>query len=85
VKRSSIRINARLWEAKPLRPSRRSGEGWFLKIDSTLIMINVNWPTFRTACPEGRNFVVVLQLADPTPLALYGLRIKLISPIHLMG
>jgi hypothetical protein len=29
--------------------------------------------------------VVVPQLADPTPLELDGLRIELVSPIHLMG
>jgi predicted AAA+ superfamily ATPase len=44
-----------------------------------------NLRAFRAAYPEGRNFVVVPQLADPTPLELDGLRIELVSPIHLMG
>lgn len=43
-----------------------------------------NLRAFRAAYPEGRNFVVVPQLAEPTPLQLDSLRIELVSPIHLM-
>ena len=43
-----------------------------------------NLRAFRAAYPEGRNFVVVPQLAEPTPLQLDGLQVELVSPIHLM-
>ena len=44
-----------------------------------------NLRAFRAAYPQGRNFVVVPQAADPLPARLDGLAYELVTPTHLMA
>ncbi|MFM7099587.1 MAG: ATP-binding protein [Verrucomicrobiota bacterium] len=43
-----------------------------------------NLRAFRTAYPQGRNYVVVPLAKEPTPLRMDGLQVELVTPAHLM-